>query len=286
MITPHARRPSDRHRHLPLHRRRGLDEAPARARCRGICGGARRAPARDPRGLRRPGRSRGRHAGDAFFFAFPTAPRALAAAQAMTEALAAGPDPRARRPAHGDAARDRGGLRRRRRALRRTSRRVGHGGQVRVSQATRAARRWRCSHRPRRAPPEGHRGCRARSTNSATKTSRRLRRSRTRTCRARRAPSSAGSMSLPRCVATSSAGDTTSHAHRPRRLRKDAARGGGRGRARPLVQGRASSGSGSLRSASHARARTDRVRRSERRTASPSTSASGRCFSSSTTWSR
>ena len=29
--------------------------------------------------------------GDAFFFAFPTAPGALAAAEAMTEALAAGP---------------------------------------------------------------------------------------------------------------------------------------------------------------------------------------------------
>jgi class 3 adenylate cyclase len=37
------------------------------------------------------GRCRGRTQGDAFFFAFPTAPRALAAAEAMTERLAAGP---------------------------------------------------------------------------------------------------------------------------------------------------------------------------------------------------
>ena len=42
--------------------------------------------------------------GDAFFFAFPTAPGALAAARRDDEALAAGPDPGARRPAHGDAA--------------------------------------------------------------------------------------------------------------------------------------------------------------------------------------
>ena len=51
--------------------------------------------------------------GDAFFFAFPTAPGAIAAAEAMTEALALGPDPRADRPAHGHAAPHRGGLRRR-----------------------------------------------------------------------------------------------------------------------------------------------------------------------------
>ena len=51
--------------------------------------------------------------GDAFFFAFPTAPGALAAAEAMTEALAAGTNPGASRTAHGHAARQPGGLRRR-----------------------------------------------------------------------------------------------------------------------------------------------------------------------------
>ena len=49
-----AARPPLRHRHLPLHRRRGLDAAAARTRRRGLRRGARRAPARDPRGLRPP----------------------------------------------------------------------------------------------------------------------------------------------------------------------------------------------------------------------------------------
>ena len=39
--------------------------------------------------------------GDAFFFAFPTAPGATAAVAAFTRALAEGPDPRTGRPAHG-----------------------------------------------------------------------------------------------------------------------------------------------------------------------------------------
>ena len=60
--------------------------------------------------------------GDAFFFAFPTAPGAVAAAQAMTEALAPGPIQLADRPAHGHAARHRRGLRRRRRPPRRPGR--------------------------------------------------------------------------------------------------------------------------------------------------------------------
>ena len=50
--------------------------------------------------------------GDAFFFAFPSAPGAVAAAQAMTDALADGQIRPAHRPAHGHAARDRGRLRR------------------------------------------------------------------------------------------------------------------------------------------------------------------------------
>ena len=49
----HAARSPLRHRHLPLHRRRGLDEAPARARRGGLRGRARRAPPRPARGVRR-----------------------------------------------------------------------------------------------------------------------------------------------------------------------------------------------------------------------------------------
>ena len=44
--------------------------------------------------------------GDAFFFAFPTAPGAVAAASAMTDGARCGADPRPRRAAHGDAAAD------------------------------------------------------------------------------------------------------------------------------------------------------------------------------------
>ena len=83
--------------------------------------------------------------GDAFFFAFPTAPGALAAAAALTEALAPGPDPGPRRPAHGHAARDRRGLRRRRRALRRTSRSIRRTAAKSCSRRRHGdARRWRC----------------------------------------------------------------------------------------------------------------------------------------------
>ena len=63
--------------------------------------------------------------GDAFFFAFPTAPGALAAASAITEALASGPI-QVRVGLHtGTPLVDRGGLRRRRRPLRRPGRRLG-----------------------------------------------------------------------------------------------------------------------------------------------------------------
>ena len=110
-------RAADRHRHLPLHRHRGLDAAAARARRGGLRGRARRASPRAARGVRASRRCRGRHAGRRFFVAFPTAPGALAAAR---EAQAAGVGPiRVRMGLHtGDAARDRRGLRRRRRPSR------------------------------------------------------------------------------------------------------------------------------------------------------------------------
>ena len=95
--------------------------------------------------------------GDAFFFAFPTAPGAVAAAGAMTEALALRADPGARRPAHGDAASHRGGLRRRRRPLRCAGGRLGARRPGRPLRCDRRARRAAAADRPRRAPAEGHR---------------------------------------------------------------------------------------------------------------------------------
>ena len=126
MIMPRARRPSYRHRHLPLYGRRGLDEASAAtARRRGVRGGARRASPRRPRGVRGLKReSRSTRRETPFFFAFPTASGAVAAALAMTEGLCRGPDPPAHRSPHGDTACHRRGLRGRRRPLRREGRRL------------------------------------------------------------------------------------------------------------------------------------------------------------------
>ena len=61
MITQREIRSPDRHRHLPLHGRRGIDEASARAWRGGIRGRARRAPPPCSRGVRRRGRRRSRH---------------------------------------------------------------------------------------------------------------------------------------------------------------------------------------------------------------------------------
>ena len=93
--------------------------------------------------------------GDAFFLAFPTAPGAIAAAEAMTEALAAGPI-QVRIGLHTGA------------PLLAAEGYVGddvhlgariaasaHGGQVVLSRATRELARRR-SRRARRAPPQGH----------------------------------------------------------------------------------------------------------------------------------
>jgi hypothetical protein len=66
--------------------------------------GAGRAPSRHQRGMRGPRRVEVDTQGDAFFFAFPTAPGALAAAGALTEAFGLRSDPDTRRPAYGDAA--------------------------------------------------------------------------------------------------------------------------------------------------------------------------------------
>ena len=63
MILAHARRPPDGHRHVPLHRRRGLDEAPARPRRRGYAEALAEHRRVDPGRLRRGGRGRGGHPG-------------------------------------------------------------------------------------------------------------------------------------------------------------------------------------------------------------------------------
>ena len=80
-----------RHGDLPLHRCRGLDASAPRARAPRPT--RRRSPstADRPGGVRRQSGVEVDTQGDAFFFAFPTAPGAIAAASAFTEALSAGP---------------------------------------------------------------------------------------------------------------------------------------------------------------------------------------------------
>ena len=113
MITARAGRPPLRHRHLPLHRRRGLDAgcctswAPRATR--------RRSPSIAASCARRSHAHGGVEVdtqGDAFFVAFPTAPGALAAAVGALDGPRGGTDPGAHGHPHGHAARDRGGLRR------------------------------------------------------------------------------------------------------------------------------------------------------------------------------
>ena len=76
------------------------------------------------------------------------------------------------------------------------------------------------------------------------------------------------------------------HAHRPRRHRQDAARDRGRRQRSSPSTRRASSGSALPRCATPRSSRRRSPRRSAPRTASPSTSESGRCCSCSTTSSR
>ena len=135
--------------------------------------------------------------GDAFFFAFPTAPGALAAASALHRCARLRPDQRARRPAHRDAAADRRGLRRRRRPPR---------GPHRRRRPRRAGARLVLDCPARRAsssPTSASTGSRtsplpSASTNSETASFRRSSRSTARTCPCPRRPSSGASASLPR----------------------------------------------------------------------------------------
>ena len=186
-----AARPSDRHRHLPLHGRRGLDQA-----ARGVGDEAYEEALSVHRRIVRAACQAHDGVevdtqGDAFFFAFPEASGALAAAQQMTEGSRRA-DPGPCRPAHGDAAPRRGGLRRQGRALRCPGRRIcarrpdrALAGDPRISRRPRLTDLG--EHRLKDIERRGRR-----SSSSATRASRRSRRSRTRTSRARRAPSSAG----------------------------------------------------------------------------------------------
>ena len=157
--------------------------------------------------------------GDAFFFAFPSAPGALAAATSTYRRPRLRPDPRPRRIAHRRPPRHLRGLRRRRRPLRCAGRRY-------------LARRARsCS--PLRPPPSST-GASPRSalTDSRTSTnpsrsissarapSPRSRRSRTRTCRP---PPRASSVETMSCMPAGSLLERDTHAHDlgPRRPGED-----------------------------------------------------------------
>ena len=187
-VAADAPRASGGHGHVPVHRRRGLDEAAGRARGGGLRRGAGGAPARRSRRVRAHGGVEVDTQGDAFFVAFPTAAGALAAA----------------RGAHGGAAPGRCGsaiglhtgeplvTTRATSARTCTSR---HGSRPRrtagrslLSAATAALVARDGLRRPRRAPAQGRRGAGRDLPARGRRASRRSRRSPTRTCRDRRAP--------------------------------------------------------------------------------------------------
>ena len=84
-------RASGRHRHVSLHRHRGLDGAVARARGFGVRGVARRASAALREAFAAHGGVEVDTQGDAFFVAFPTREEAVAAARDAQEELTTGP---------------------------------------------------------------------------------------------------------------------------------------------------------------------------------------------------
>ena len=145
--------------------------------------------------------------GDAFFFAFPTAPGALAAASRLHGGARIRADPGPRRPAHRNAAlTDEGYVGDDvHRAARIAA--AGHGGQVLVSvldarSSSSSSFATSASTGSRTSPPPSA------STSSETATSRRSSPSTARTCPCLRRPSSAASRSSPRCVELLGADDT------------------------------------------------------------------------------
>ena len=274
MITRRAIRSPDRHRHLPLHRRRGLDEAAARARA--------------PRHTRTRSPSIGGSCGR-------RSPR-TAASRSTRRAMPSSSPSRLRRA--------------RWRPPRRTGELASGPIRVRIGIHTgtpllteegyvgvdvhRAARIAAC--RPRRAGARlgldrcarrarigcatwastGSRTCprRSGSTSSGTATSRRSRASTGRTCPSRPRPSSVASDELDEVLELlSPRRRPPADADRAGRHGEDAARAAGGGRGVGRVTRTVSSGCRSLRFATRRSCSRPRRRRSGRRTAWPSTSA-------------
>ena len=106
------------------------------------------------------GRSGGRHAGRCLLLRVSDSVGSSHGGGCAHRVAGPRPDLRARRPAHGTAARHRRGVCRRRRALRGTSRSIRPRRAGRALGRDTSACRRRCSDGSRRAPPEGHRGSR------------------------------------------------------------------------------------------------------------------------------
>ena len=223
-------RSSDRHRHLPLHRRRGIDAVAARSSAPRTT--RRRSPSTGASSARRAQREGGVEVdtqGDAFFFAFPI--------RSGGSRRGRGDHGGARRRARsslriglhtGTPARHRRGLRRRRRALCRAGcSDLGMAARS-CSRSDRAAHRATCSSPISASTDSRTSRRRCRSTSSARAPSLRSRRSRTRTCRAQRARSSAASESRRRWSRAPEPERRSAHAHRARRHRQDAPRSRGR----------------------------------------------------------
>ena len=224
--------------------------------------------------------------GDAFFFAFPTAPGALAAAAAIHRGARSRADPGARRPAHGHAAAHRRGLRRRRRPLRRRAsppRRTAARSSSRSATAELVERR---ADRPRRAPAQGHRRSRSPifqlGDGALSAAEDDLQHEPAAPGELVRRP---GRRARRRCCRGSRTARASSRSPAPAARARRGSRSRPPPRSFPSTR-RASSGSGSPRCAIRRSSRRRSPRRSAPRTASPSTSATGSCCSCSTTSSR
>ena len=91
MISSNAARPPNRHGHFRLHRYRGLDKAPARARRGCIRDGARRAPPHRARRMHHGGRRRGRYAGGCVLLRLPDRTGSACRLSELQRGLAPGP---------------------------------------------------------------------------------------------------------------------------------------------------------------------------------------------------
>ena len=198
MIPPRAQGPAGRHRHVPLHGRRGLDEAARRARQRGLRRCARTAPADRARGLRGPRRRRGRHARGRLLLRVPDRSWRVPRVRGHRRRARARADPGSDRPPHRHAAPDRRGLRRPGRPSRRPHRRLrARRPGARLVLHVRAGRRGRPLATSASTASRTSR-LRSASISSETATSLRSRASTGPTCRYRRPRSSVASGSWTR----------------------------------------------------------------------------------------